>query len=96
MSILGIFYPNSLFLDSGSSASNHPGDSTWGKGQVCCDLNHLSIMFMCTCTKQTLLLPEARLTATEHWYAGIWISELPNIPNNQIVLFLANYYTLSF
>lgn len=34
---MGIFIPFSLFLDSGSSASNRAGDSTWGSGQVCCE-----------------------------------------------------------
>lgn len=35
--LVGIFIPFSLFLDSGSSASNRAGDSTWGSGQVCCE-----------------------------------------------------------
>lgn len=35
--LVGIFIPFSLFLDSGSSASNQAGDSTWGSGQVCCE-----------------------------------------------------------
>lgn len=37
--LVGIFIPFSLFLDSGSSASNRAGDSTWGSGQVCCEPN---------------------------------------------------------